>query len=168
MSNSHRNANNLMLLCGGCSSGFDQRPAIWVFLPSDLDALIEDELEFQATRRKCAKQGWVVGRAYDFGAVSTAPRNIQTSGHLRSSANPPIENPLHPLPRPQRLHPRNPVPRNPAEDLVWGPRCRNHPQPERYLRDAAAARRSRRHSYGCHGETHAAAYDVLRCSPSAS
>lgn len=69
MSDPQRDANNLMLLCSGCSTNFDQRVPIWVFLPTDLDMLIKGELEFQLTRKEYAKQGWEVERRSEAGSV---------------------------------------------------------------------------------------------------
>lgn len=68
-----QDANNLMLLCRGCSTGFDQRVPIWVFLPSDLDAFIAEELEFQVTRNACAQRGWQVERTSEAGNVGRVP-----------------------------------------------------------------------------------------------
>lgn len=73
MSDPQRDANNLMLLCGGCSTNFDQRVPIWVFLPADLDTLIEGELKFQLTRKEYAKQGWEVERRSEAGSVRNPP-----------------------------------------------------------------------------------------------
>lgn len=71
-----QDVNNLMLLCRGCSTGFDQRVPIWVFLPSDLDAFITEELEFQSTRSACAQRGWQVERKSDAGTVNRPPSSI--------------------------------------------------------------------------------------------
>lgn len=68
-----QDVNNLMLLCRGCSTGFEQRVPIWVFLPSDLDAFIAEELEFQSTRKACAQRGWQVERKSEAGTVSQSP-----------------------------------------------------------------------------------------------
>lgn len=73
MSDPLQDANNLMLLCRGCSTSFDQRVPIWVFLPSDLGAFIAEELDFQATRNACAQRGWQVERKSEAGNVGPHP-----------------------------------------------------------------------------------------------
>lgn len=73
MSDPQRDANNFMLLCSGCSTNFDQRVPIWVFLPADLDTLIQEELEFHLTRKEYAEQGWEVERRSKAGSVGNPP-----------------------------------------------------------------------------------------------
>lgn len=48
---------NLLLLCAGCHSSFDEQPPIWTFLPANLDAFIAHEKAYQRSCEAAAGSG---------------------------------------------------------------------------------------------------------------
>lgn len=87
---------NLMYLCAGCHSGFDERVPVWAFLPVDLDSFITTEEDFQHRRQEAANAGRLLRRPGPPKRTPNIPyRRYQIrEGHLFTSvfSNVPVKN----------------------------------------------------------------------------